>query len=231
MSWGLGRLKSQFKFRLWSLRNPGRSFQDFYADCVVRDIENGERHASLGPILKPGSFEGANRTFDWLLGQGMQPSDIVVDYGCGTLRIGVLFIEFLDADRYVGMDIDERILDLGRSALPPAIVDSKRPILEIISPESLDRIAARGPKWVFSTGVLQHVPPNELHEYFMRLSCLVHAGATGFIRTRVAPTVKKLGAKTWVHGLSQLEATALCYRMAFRQIEGKGFFQLTPLDA
>src|SRR5262245_25729949 len=227
----MGRGLGPLRFVLWSLRNPGRSFTDFYADRVISSIANGKRHSSLGPNLKPGSSEGANRTFFWLLRQGVQPNDIVVDYGCGTLRVGVLLIEYLDADRYVGMDIDERILNLGRSALTPTLVESKHPTLELISAESLDRIAGKGPKWVFSKGVLQHVPPNELHEYFLRLSCLIHAGATGFIRVRVASAVKRLGPKTWVHGLSQLEATALCYRMTFKRFDLKEFYRLTSLDA
>src|SRR5262245_37143245 len=227
----MGRGLGPLRFVLWSLRNPGRSFTDFYADRVTSSIARGKRHSSLGPKLKPGSIEGANRTFFWLLRQGVQPNDMVVDYGCGTLRIGVLLIEFLDADCYIGMDIDERILNLGRSALPPTLVESKRPNLEVISPESLDRIAAKCPKWVFSKGVLQHVPPHELHEYFLRLSYLIHAGATGFIRVRVASAAKRLGPKTWVHGLSQLEATASCYRMAFKRIDFKEFYRLTTLDA
>src|SRR5262245_44283063 len=231
MGRGLGPLKSRVKFGLWSLRNPGRSFTDFYADRVISSIANGKRHSSLGPKLKPGSIEGANRSFFWLLRHGIQQNDMVVDYGCGTLRIGLLLIEFLDADRYVGMDIDERIINLGRSTIPPTLVDSKRPTLELISPESLERIAAKGPKWVFSKGVLQHVPPQELHEYFLRLSCLIHAGATVFIRVRVASAVKRLGPKTWLHGLSQLAATALCYRMTFKRVDLKEFYRLTSLDA
>src|SRR5262245_24454489 len=221
MRWGLGRLNSHIQFRVWSLQNPGRSFKDFYADTAISCIANGKRHGSLGPKLKSGAIEGASRTFKWLLGQGVQPNDMVVDYGCGTLRIGLRLIEFLDADRYVGMDIDERILNLGRASLPPTLIDSKRPALELISAESLDCIAAKSPRWGFSKGVLQHVPPSELHEYFMRLSYLIHAGAIGFIRARVAPTVNRLGVKTWVHNLSQLEATARCYRMGFKPTEYK----------
>jgi hypothetical protein len=103
----------------------------------------------------------------------------------GTLRVGRLLIEYLDADLYIGMDIDMRILGFGRAALPPALLETKRPTLELISRETLAEVAARRPKWVFSKGVLQHVPPRNLDEYFKNLSCLIHSGATGWIKSRI----------------------------------------------
>src|SRR5262249_38259838 len=111
MAWRIvGSALPHAKFFFWSLRNPGRSFQNFYADGIARAFANKKQHASLGPYLKPGSAQSAKGTFNWLLRQGVRPHDIVVDYGCGTLRIGAHFVQYLDADCYIGMDIDERIL-------------------------------------------------------------------------------------------------------------------------
>jgi hypothetical protein len=226
------KLKSQVRFRLWSLRNPGRRFTDYYAESVMRTLSSGKPHASLGPKLKSGSRDAAKNKFDWLVSQGVQPKDIVVDYGCGTLRIGVLLIEYLDANCYIGMDIDERILDLGRASLATTLREAKRPTLEIISSESLQHIAARRPKWVFSKGVLHHVPPKQLHEYFNNVSRLIHVGATGFVATRTASTSKQLSSTTWVHGLNQLEATALSYGMTFERVDQKGsIFKLCSQSA
>ena len=64
--------------------------------------------------------------------------------------MGALFIEFLEADRYIGLDLDERILAAGRKQLADEIVGTKRPTLEIITEESLARVAARTPRWVCS---------------------------------------------------------------------------------
>jgi cyclopropane fatty-acyl-phospholipid synthase-like methyltransferase len=94
------------------------------------------------------------------------------------LRLGALFIEYLEADRYIGLDIDQSILTAGREQLADNIVETKRPTLEVINKESLARVAARQPRWVCSKGVLQHVPPEELDDYFASLSPLINAGAT-----------------------------------------------------
>ena len=196
------------KLALWSLKNPESSFKHFYAESVANALSGEKNHSSLGPNLKPGRIAEARHTFSKLVNKGIQPSDTLVDYGCGTLRLGALFIEFLEPDRYIGLDIDERILAMGRTQLSGELIDSKRPVLEVISQESLRRAAARQPRWVCSKGVLQHIPPEELNEYFENISYLVHVGATGFIYARIAEKSKRHSPKTWLHDFNHLKAAA-----------------------
>ena len=202
------RWVSRVKLGLWSLQNPGSSFKQFYAESVATALSGEKNHSSLGPNLKPGRIAEARRTFSKLVKKGIRPSDTFVDYGCGTLRLGALFIEFLEPDRYIGLDIDERILAIGRNQISAKLLDSKRPVLEVISPESLRRAAARQPRWVCSKGVLQHVSPEELNEYFENLSCLIRIGATGFIYARIAEKSKRHSTKTWLHEFNHLRAAA-----------------------
>ena len=116
------------QFGLWSLKNPGLSFKQFYADCAANSLATNKSHASLGPNLRPGRAASARRTFERLLTYGIRPDDTVVDYCCGTLRLGALFIEYLEADRYIGLDIDQSILTAGREQLADNIVEpSARP--------------------------------------------------------------------------------------------------------
>jgi hypothetical protein len=109
----------------------------------ARQTPVNKSHSSLGPNLRPGRLASARRTFERLLTYGIRPDDTVVDYGCGTLRLGTLFIEYLQADRYIGLCIDKRILAAGREQLADDIVETKRPTLEVISKEGLARVAAR----------------------------------------------------------------------------------------
>ena len=228
-------LKSQFpriSYLIWARRNPGRTFKEFYAESVTAALAGTKQHASLGPVLKTGRSETALRTFNELVAQGISPADTLVDYGCGTLRVGRPFIEFLEPDRYIGMDIDQRILDAGRGNLPAELIESKRPLLEVISPESLNRVAAKRPKWIFSKGVLQHVPPDELNEFFENLAHLVRAGATAFVFARCAEESTPLSAKSWLHDLDQLQAAATRHGMALdRPARRRKFLRLQALSA
>jgi cyclopropane fatty-acyl-phospholipid synthase-like methyltransferase len=222
VQWGIGRWLPITKFALWSLRNPGASFKQFYAESAANSFACNKCHASLGPNLKPGGLASARRTFDRFIKYGIRPDHTVVDYGCGTLRVGALFIEFLEADRYTGLDIDERILAAGREQLSDDTVGTKRPTLEIITEESLARVAARNPRWVCSNGVLQHVPPDELDEYFASLSRLIHAGATGLLFSHTGQESRRTSLKSWVHDFDQLHAAAKAHGMQLDRLNRKG---------
>jgi cyclopropane fatty-acyl-phospholipid synthase-like methyltransferase len=212
------------QFGLWSLRNPELSFKQFYAECAASSLAINKSHSSLGPNLRPGRLASAHRTFERLLAYGIRPDDTVVDYGCGTLRLGALFIEYLEADRYIGLDIDRRILAAGREQLAGDVVETKRPTLEVISQESLARVAARSPRWVCSKGVLQHVPPEELDDYFASLSPLIHAGATGLLFSHIAPESRRMSLKTWAHDFDQLHGTAEDHGMQLGRLKWRGSF-------
>jgi hypothetical protein len=163
------KAKKKDKFAAWLEKNQGGSFTQFYAESVLDALSGKRKHASLGPTLVEGSEDHARKRFDELVAQGIKPSDTVVDYGCGTLRLGVHFIDYLDAGRYI-IDIDDRIIAAGRDHLPADLLEAKRPVLEVISPESLARAATRRPQWIFSNGVLPHVPPEHLNAYFTNLA-------------------------------------------------------------
>lgn len=215
------------KIALWRLKNPRLSFKHFYADSAAKALSDCKPHASLGP----NTANDGEGTFDSLVRLGIQPQDAVVDYGCGTLRVGRFLIEYLDADLYIGMDIDMRILGVGRAALPPALLETKRPTLELISRETLAEVAARRPKWVFSKGVLQHVPPRDLDEYFKNLSCLIHSGATGWIKSSIGRKATRLSPKTWVHSLDQINGIVARHGMRFEKIGKKlSIYRLVALD-
>src|SRR5690606_22363517 len=50
---------------------------------------------------------------DFLAAQGLRPDHNLLDVGCGALRGGVPLAGYLDANRYYGIDISQRLLDAG----------------------------------------------------------------------------------------------------------------------
>jgi SAM-dependent methyltransferase len=206
------------KFAAWLKQNPSGTFEQFYADSVVHALAGEKTHSSLGPCLKPRRLENVRRIVKAWLACGIRPDDDVVDYGCGTLRLGRLLIEFLEPDHYIGLDIDDRILEAGRSQLPSNLIALKRPVLEVISAESLRRTAARQPKWICSKGVLQHVPPTELDKLFENLSHFVLAGATGLFVARTSPASERRSSKSWAYTLTDLQMPAARFGMELERV-------------
>lgn len=52
--------------------------------------------------------------FDFMLRQGLQPTDRLLDMGCGSLRAGVHFIKYLEPGNYYGIDMNASLINAGR---------------------------------------------------------------------------------------------------------------------
>ena len=51
--------------------------------------------------------------FEYLRDQGLKPAHRLLDIGCGSLRGGVHFVDYLDTARYYGIDVSQALLDAG----------------------------------------------------------------------------------------------------------------------
>ena len=51
--------------------------------------------------------------FDFLLSKGLKPHHFILDVGCGCLRGGVHFINYLDKGHYYGVDNNREIIEIG----------------------------------------------------------------------------------------------------------------------
>lgn len=50
---------------------------------------------------------------DFLVGQGLQPGHRLLDVGCGSLRAGRYFVDYLESGNYYGVDHSSDLLDAG----------------------------------------------------------------------------------------------------------------------
>jgi 2-polyprenyl-3-methyl-5-hydroxy-6-metoxy-1,4-benzoquinol methylase len=51
--------------------------------------------------------------FDFLVNQGLKPEMKLLDVGCGSLRGGVHFIQYLNTGNYYGIDINQNLIKAG----------------------------------------------------------------------------------------------------------------------
>ena len=64
--------------------------------------------------------------FHFLVSQGLKPSDVLLDAGCGSLRLGQFVIPYLDKSNYCGFDRERFLLKNGvESELLESISDIK----------------------------------------------------------------------------------------------------------
>lgn len=85
------------------------------------------RHALVGP---PDLWEMKRRfQIDFLRGVGLKPRHRLLDLGCGTLRGGIPFIDYLEPGHYAGVEVREEVLDEGRRELVESGLAGKLPQL------------------------------------------------------------------------------------------------------
>ena len=113
---------AELDFRLRRLRHPEISFSDFYTERIIRTIDSGGVHRTLGKSWLRDGIDAEERerllqafrrnglhTFGALVDYGLEPQHTCVDYGCGMLRVGRHLIPFLDRGNYWGLDVTDRL--------------------------------------------------------------------------------------------------------------------------
>jgi SAM-dependent methyltransferase len=142
------------------------------SSTLVDDDAQARRHALVGPK----SQWQFKRDFqiDFLRRAGLQPTDRVLDLGCGTLRGGIPIIEYLGTGRYTGVDVRPETIEEAYAELELHGLERKAPRL-VASPS----LAASGIDsrfdvvWAFS--VLIHMTDDVLDD------CIA------FVADRLAP--------------------------------------------
>jgi len=171
------------EFATFKASHPGASFADFYAHRVLTQIELGVRHATLGPTLKNSDDLTREQFVEICVDGGVTPETRLLDYGCGTLRTGRLFIRRLRRGHYMGMDVAQSLLDMGRELTGRQLLENRRATLHVIDEQGMARGIAFNADVVLSFGVAHHVHPDELAIYFRNLSRLAHKDGALIILT------------------------------------------------
>ncbi|MBF6044850.1 methyltransferase [Streptomyces sp. NRRL B-1677] len=108
--------------------------------------------------------------FDYLTEHGLAPRHRMLDIGCGNLRAGRLFIDYLDAGHYYGIDISPDILISAKRTLTTYGLQEKLPHLTITQNLTLDFLPDAHFDVVHAHSVFSHSPVEVIEE------CLAHVG-------------------------------------------------------
>lgn len=155
--------------------HPDASYAEFWAQTVLRSVREGRPHTTIGPQLESvvdwrESGRGSAKVLSRLA--GLTHDSRVIDYGCGTFRIGVHLIEYLRPGNYLGLDVSQELLDLGLTMLGEDVLIARRPGAAVIDEDAISMGAVFGADLVFSMAVATHVHPREAATYFANLQRL-----------------------------------------------------------
>jgi SAM-dependent methyltransferase len=159
-------------FEAYKARNPGQSYAQWLHQAAVKHVKQGLQHATLGSNLQNTDdwWDAGRVTFNrYLKLAAIAPDAKVVDYGCGSLRVGGHFIRHLEPGHYYGLDVTTDLIEAGKAMIGDALLVEKAPQFGPIDAAALKKAAAFGADYVISTAVCYHVYPEEAPVYFDNL--------------------------------------------------------------
>jgi hypothetical protein len=128
--------------------------------------------------------------FNALVNDGLVPTDKLLDFGCGCLRGGVYFVDYLEPDNYYGIDISEELLNVGYEVeLAGLNLQHKLPRENLLTNGDFDS-KSFGVKFdaVLALSLFTHLPFNHIRLCLARLQVSVRSGAK-FYATVFTPPV------------------------------------------
>jgi hypothetical protein len=159
--------------------DPSMTFARYFMEREARGVKKGGKHHSLGPNLRGTDGEivsfwdaGVRKANKIMRAASLKPHNRVVEYGCGSLRMGAHFIRYLDRDCFWGMDVVSDFYEIGQQLIGPDMLREKSPRLGIIGEEVTAAAERFSADLVFSSAVCVHVHPDEARAYFKDLSRL-----------------------------------------------------------
>ena len=194
----------------WKLRHPTGRYHDYYVQRVEESLDAGDVHVSLGArSVQDERHDAAGKLIlAHLIREGLRPDHTLVDYGCGSLRIGRHLVGYLQPDRYLGADVTERFYREGLANLDAELRETKRPRFQAIDAVWPREASAPPPDFVISIGVLIHVPRGELGEYLDRVAALTGPTTRAYVSFFDAERHERLSEMTWTWPAERLLAAA-----------------------
>ncbi|HUY52843.1 MAG TPA: class I SAM-dependent methyltransferase [Streptosporangiaceae bacterium] len=181
--------RSRFSYKFsYALRHPGRVFPyarrrgrsavigmksrdhiSYYRAVMKSDAARGHE-AAVGSKTHDSWVKLGQLQFEYLVKHGLQPGDRMLEIGCGDLRAGRLFIDYLDPGNYYGIDISPDILLAAQDTVEEYQLQDKLPHLAVVRDLQFRFLPADQFTVVHAHGVFPHSPIEVIDE------CLANVG-------------------------------------------------------
>ena len=97
--------------------------------------------------------------FNFMLEQGLQPEHKILDIGCGCLRGGIHFIDYLNAGNYYGLDINASLIEAAQREVKQAQLEEKNPNLLVSEQFAINQFQQQF-EFMLSVSLFSHLPMN-----------------------------------------------------------------------
>lgn len=152
------------------------------------DIEAGRHRRLVG-----GKWEEIGRLqFEFLVAEGLQPKNYVLDVGCGALRAGVWLVPYLEPVRYFGIDINPSLIRAGLWELRQQGLADRCPPTNLRVTDEFDCDFGVEFDFAVAQSLFTHIPLAEIDRCLRRVAGEMKPGARLFASYNGLPPARKL---------------------------------------
>jgi SAM-dependent methyltransferase len=172
----------------YAARNPGKVLPHLHRvarDARLKLASRGDHLAYYRMVMKSdtardpngavgsksqGAWDAVGKMqFTYLQQHGLLPEHKMLEIGCGNLRAGRLFIAFLDAGNYTGIDISPDILAAAQRTIDENGLAAKNPYLALVTDNKFTAFADESFDVIHAHSVYSHCPLPVIEECFAHI--------------------------------------------------------------
>ncbi|MFI0355318.1 class I SAM-dependent methyltransferase [Actinomadura sp. 9N407] len=157
------------------LRMSTRDHVGYYR-AVMKDDASRSAERAVGGRSHRHWLALGKMQFDYLAGHGLRPTDRLLEIGCGNLRAGRLFIDYLEPGNYYGVDISPDILLAAHDTLGRYGLQDRLPHLTLVRDLGLEFLPAGLFDVVHAHSVFSHSPLPVIRECFENIGRVMAPG-------------------------------------------------------
>jgi SAM-dependent methyltransferase len=161
----LQRMRRDAVLRVRHRGDPVGYYRAVVADDLRHGLENAVGNSDRAEWRKIGQVQ-----FDYLVQHGLQPDDHLLEIGCGNLRAGWRFINYLDPAHYFGVDSSADVILAAQDTLVERGLAGKVPHLTVVNDMEYAFLPEHHFDVVHAHSVFSHCPLSVIED------CFAHVG-------------------------------------------------------
>lgn len=134
-----------------------KSVNSYWQQLNQDEIAKGKHRESVGGMWE----EIGHLQFEFLQKRGMLPGHRFLDVGCGCLRGGIHFVQYLNVGNYYGLDINPSLIEAGKMELASVNCLDKNPNLLVNDKFEFSRFGVKF-DFVLALSVFTHLFMNHI---------------------------------------------------------------------
>jgi SAM-dependent methyltransferase len=147
-----------------------------YYRAVMRSDASRSREGAVGSHTHESWLRIGQLQFEYATSHGLKPDARMLEIGCGNLRAGRLFIDYLEAGNYYGTDISPDILLAAQDTIAEYGLAAKLPHLTLVRDLRLHFLPDAAFDFVHAHSVFSHSPIEVIDECFAHVGRIMAPG-------------------------------------------------------